>query len=50
MTGVSRKLPERERVCLKSIVSKVAPEEVGVIIRTAAEGALKKLLLKISSI
>lgn len=46
MTGVSRKLPERERARLKSIVSKVAPEEVGVIIRTAAEGAPEEAIIK----
>ncbi|WP_418969183.1 Rne/Rng family ribonuclease [Alloscardovia omnicolens] len=46
MTGVSRKLPERERARLKSIVAKVAPEEVGVIIRTAAEGASEEAIIK----
>nr|WP_240680320.1 Rne/Rng family ribonuclease [Alloscardovia theropitheci] len=46
MTGVSRKLPERERARLKSIVSKVAPEEMGVIIRTAAEGASEEAIIK----
>ncbi|WP_018143364.1 Rne/Rng family ribonuclease [Alloscardovia criceti] len=46
MTGVSRKLPERERARLKSIVSKIAPQEVGVIIRTAAEGASEEAIIK----
>ncbi len=46
MTGVSRKLPERERARLKSIVAKIAPEEMGVIIRTAAEGASEEALTK----
>lgn len=46
MTGVSRKLPERERARLKSIVSKVVPEEMGVIIRTAAEGASEEAIVK----
>ncbi|WP_140555146.1 Rne/Rng family ribonuclease [Bifidobacterium sp. UTCIF-39] len=46
MTGVSRKLPERERARLKSIVSKIAPSEMGVIIRTAAEGASKEAIEK----
>ncbi|MCT8157507.1 Rne/Rng family ribonuclease [Bifidobacterium polysaccharolyticum] len=46
MTGVSRKLPDRERSRLKSIVSKVAPKDMGVIIRTAAEGASEEALTK----
>jgi ribonuclease E len=46
MTGVSRKLPERERGRLKSIVSKIAPKDMGVIIRTAAEGASEEALVK----
>lgn len=46
MTGVSRKLPERERGRLKSIVSKIAPKDMGVIIRTAAEGASEEALKK----
>ncbi|HWH29416.1 MAG TPA: Rne/Rng family ribonuclease, partial [Mycobacteriales bacterium] len=39
MTGISRKLPEKERDRLKSILKKVVPDDAGVIIRTAAEGA-----------
>ncbi|MCW2715294.1 MAG: hypothetical protein JWN88_2341, partial [Frankiales bacterium] len=39
MTGISRKLPENERARLKSILKKVVPDDAGVIIRTAAEGA-----------
>ncbi|MGQ0629532.1 MAG: Rne/Rng family ribonuclease [Sporichthyaceae bacterium] len=39
MTGISRKLPDTERSRLKSILRKVVPENAGVIIRTAAEGA-----------
>ncbi len=39
MTGISRKLPETERARLKSILKKVIPDDAGVIIRTAAEGA-----------
>lgn len=46
MTGVSRKLPERERTRLKSIVSKIAPKDMGVIIRTAAEGASEEAIGK----
>ena len=45
MTGVSRKLSERERSRLKNIVSKIAPKDMGVIIRTAAEGASEDLSL-----
>ena len=44
ITGVSRKLPERERTRLKNIVDKVAPKNMGVIIRTAAEGASEEAL------
>lgn len=39
MTGISRKLPDTERARLKSILKKVVPEDAGVIVRTAAEGA-----------
>lgn len=39
MTGISRKLPDKERSRLKAILKKVLPEGAGVIIRTAAEGA-----------
>ena len=46
MTGVSRKLSERERSRLKNIVSKVAPKDMGVIIRTAAEGASEDAIVK----
>ena len=46
MTGVSRKLSERERSRLKGIVSKIAPKDMGVIIRTAAEGASEDAIVK----
>lgn len=46
MTGVSRKLSSRERSRLKSIVSKIAPKDMGVIIRTAAEGASEEAITK----
>lgn len=46
MTGVSRKLSERERSRLKNIVSKIAPKDMGVIIRTAAEGASEEAITK----
>ncbi|WP_342769472.1 Rne/Rng family ribonuclease [Sphaerisporangium album] len=39
MTGISRKLPDKERTRLKTILKKVMPENAGVIVRTAAEGA-----------
>ena len=44
MTGISRKLPEQERNRLKSIFRDLVPEEAGVIIRTAAEGATEEQL------
>ncbi|MBA3742896.1 ribonuclease E/G, partial [Sporichthya sp.] len=44
MTGISRKLPDTERSRLKSILKKVVPENAGVIIRTAAEGASEEEL------
>ena len=46
MTGVSRKLSSRERSRLKSIVSKISPKDMGVIIRTAAEGASEEAITK----
>ena len=39
MNGISRKLPDTERARLKKILKEVLPENVGVIVRTAAEGA-----------
>ena len=45
MTGISRKLPDTERARLKQILKKVAPEEGGIIVRTAAEGASEEELL-----
>src|SRR3954451_2014721 len=39
MTGISRKLPDTERSRLKAILRKVVPDDAGVIVRTAAEGA-----------
>jgi ribonuclease E len=44
MTGISRKLPENERARLKAILKKVVPDEAGVIVRTAAEGASEEEL------
>ncbi len=44
MTGISRKLPDTERTRLKSILKRVMPEDAGVIVRTAAEGASEEAL------
>jgi len=44
MTGISRKLPDTERTRLKQILKKVMPEDGGVIVRTAAEGAAEEEL------
>ncbi len=44
MTGISRKLPDVERSRLKSILKRVMPEDAGVIVRTAAEGAPEESL------
>ncbi|MCK2143589.1 Rne/Rng family ribonuclease [Streptomyces sp. WAC00276] len=44
MTGISRKLPDTERARLKSILKKIVPEDAGVIVRTAAEGASEEEL------
>lgn len=46
MTGVSRKLSDSERSRLRSIVNKVAPKDMGVIIRTAADGASEEAITK----
>ncbi|GAB2927464.1 hypothetical protein GCM10027203_29060 [Nonomuraea fastidiosa] len=46
MTGISRKLPDKERSRLKSILKKVMPENAGVIVRTAAEGASEEELAR----
>ncbi|MGP0027808.1 MAG: Rne/Rng family ribonuclease [Streptosporangiaceae bacterium] len=44
MTGISRKLPDTERTRLKKILKKIMPEDAGVIVRTAAEGATEEEL------
>jgi ribonuclease E len=44
MSGISRKLPEPERARLKKILKEVVPEDSGVIVRTAAEGASEEEL------
>src|SRR5690606_9787031 len=42
--GIRRKLPDTERARLKKILKEVLPEYVGVIVRTAAEGATEEQL------
>jgi ribonuclease E len=44
MNGISRKLPDTERARLKKILKEVLPDNVGVIVRTAAEGATQEQL------
>jgi ribonuclease E len=39
VTGISRKLPVKERSRLRAVLKEVVPEGFGVIVRTAAEGA-----------
>jgi ribonuclease E len=46
MTGISRKLPDTERNRLKQILKRVMPENAGVIVRTAAEGAAEEELAR----
>src|SRR2546429_9922275 len=46
MTGISRKLPDPGRNRLKQILKKVMPENAGVIVRTAAEGAAEEELAR----
>ena len=44
MSGISRKLPDTERARLKSILKQITPDDAGVIVRTAAEGATEEAL------
>ncbi|REE95583.1 Rne/Rng family ribonuclease [Thermomonospora umbrina] len=44
MTGISRKLPDKERTRLKQALKRIMPENAGVIVRTAAEGAAEEEL------
>ncbi len=46
MSGISRKLPDTERNRLKGILKSVVPEDAGVIVRTAAEGASEEQLTR----
>ena len=45
-SGISRKLPDTERTRLKALLKEVLPEEAGVIVRTAAEGATEDQLTR----
>ena len=45
MTGISRKLPDTERSRLKKILKRIVPDDAGVIVRTAAEGADEEQLV-----
>jgi ribonuclease E len=40
--GVSRRLPDKERVRLRDIAQEIRPQEHGLIVRTAAEGASRR--------
>ncbi|WP_370204190.1 Rne/Rng family ribonuclease [Aeromicrobium sp.] len=44
--GISRKLPDTERSRLKALLKEVLPEDAGVIVRTAAEGATEDQLTR----
>jgi ribonuclease E len=44
--GISRKLPDTERNRLKVILKDIVPDEAGVIVRTAAEGATEEELTR----
>jgi ribonuclease E len=44
LSGISRRLGDNERKRLKTIMRKIKPEEHGVIVRTAAEGASDEAL------
>ncbi len=41
MWGISRRLPDEERERLRKVIGGIRPEDFGVIVRTAAEGASK---------
>jgi ribonuclease E len=45
-SGISRKLPDTERSRLKNVLKGIVPDEAGVIIRTAAEGASEEELTR----
>ena len=45
-SGISRKLPDTERNRLKTMLKEIVPEDAGVIVRTAAEGASEEELTR----
>ena len=44
MSGISRRLPDQERSRLKTILKNLIPDDAGVIVRTASEGASEEEL------
>ena len=46
VTGISRKLPVKERSRLRAVLKEVVPDGFGVIVRTAAEGASEEDLAR----
>ncbi len=46
MAGISRKLPDNERTRLRGILKRIVPDDVGIIVRTAAEGASEEELTR----
>ena len=44
MLGISRKLPDDERERLRKVLKSIKPDDYGLIVRTAAEGATKEQL------
>ena len=45
MTGISRRLPDKERTRLKKLLREALPDGFGVIVRTAAEGASEEQII-----
>ena len=43
-SGISRRLPEKERERLRDIIKRIRPKKAGIIVRTAAEGASEEAL------
>ncbi|MDR2799526.1 MAG: Rne/Rng family ribonuclease [Bifidobacteriaceae bacterium] len=39
IVGISRRLPEKEKIRIRNIIKEILPEGMGVIVRTVAEGA-----------
>jgi ribonuclease E len=44
LSGISRRVPDTERRRLKAILRKIKPDQHGIIVRTAAEGASEEAL------